>query len=37
MRKVSLFKILVHTTLTILTGGLWLVVLGIKFLLSNSR
>lgn len=37
MRKVSLFKILVHTALTLLTGGLWLIVLGIKFLLSNSR
>lgn len=37
MRKVSLFKILVHTALTFLTGGLWLIVLGIKFLLSNSR
>lgn len=37
MRKVGLFKILVHTALTILTGGLWLVVLIIKFMLSNSR
>lgn len=37
MRKVSLFKILVHTALTLLTGGLWLVVLIIKFMLSNSR
>ena len=37
MRKTSCFSILVHTALTILTGGLWLVVLGIKFLLSNSK
>lgn len=37
MRKTGIFKILIHTALTFLTGGLWLVVLGIKFLLSNSR
>lgn len=37
MRKTSIFKLLVHTVLTIVTGGLWLVVLIIKFILSNSR
>lgn len=37
MRKTSIFKLLVHTALTIVTGGLWLVVLIIKFMLSNSR
>jgi len=29
--------LLLHIILTVLTGGLWLVVLFIKFLMSNSR
>lgn len=30
-------RILLHTLLTLVTGGLWLVVLVIKFLLDNSK
>lgn len=37
MRKTSCLSILFHTFMTVITGGLWLIVLGIKFLLSNSR
>lgn len=37
MRKIGLGKILVHTLLTLLTGGFWLIVLVIWFLISNSR
>lgn len=37
MRKTSCLSILFHTVMTVITGGLWLIVLGIKFLLSNSR
>lgn len=29
-------RVLFHTILVFLTGGLWLVVLGVKFLLDNS-
>ena len=36
-RKSGSGMLLVHVVLTLLTGGLWLVVLFIKFLMSNSR
>jgi hypothetical protein len=29
-------KVLFHVVMTFLTGGLWLIVLGIKFLVKNS-
>lgn len=31
-----MMRILLHTILTVITGGFWLVVLLIKFLLDNS-
>lgn len=33
--RVSLFRILVHSVLVILTGGLWLIPLGVRYLLSK--
>jgi hypothetical protein len=36
-RRVGLGKILFHTIMTFITGGLWLVGLFIWFLVSNSR
>jgi hypothetical protein len=36
-RRVSTGMLLVHVILTICTGGLWLLVPLIKFLMSNSR
>lgn len=35
-KRVGLLRILFHVILTCLTGGLWLVVLMIHYLLSNS-
>jgi hypothetical protein len=35
-RRVGLGSLLVHTVLTFVTGGVWLVILGIRFLLKNS-
>lgn len=35
-RRVGLGRLLIHTVLTFVTGGVWLVVLGIRFLLKNS-
>lgn len=35
-KRVGLFRILFHVLLTFLTGGLWLVVLLIHYLLSHS-
>jgi hypothetical protein len=35
--KVGSGRVLLHVILTVLTGGLWLIVLFIKFLMSNSR
>lgn len=29
-------KVLFHVVMTFLTGGLWLIVLGVKFLVKNS-
>ena len=34
--RVSIFKLLVHLTLTFLTGGLWLIVLGIIWFLRSK-
>ena len=36
MKKYTMVNLLVDVVLTLLTGGLWLVVLLIKFLRSNS-
>lgn len=35
-RRVTPSQIIVHTVLTVLTGGAWLVVLFIRYLLANS-
>ena len=34
MKTVSGWKVLLHTLLTLLTGGLWLIVLLIRYLLK---
>jgi hypothetical protein len=36
-KKAGTGMVLLHVILTVLTGGLWLIVLFIKFLMSNSR
>lgn len=35
-RRVTPSQIIVHSTLIVLTGGLWLVPLTVRYLLSNS-
>lgn len=35
-QRVGIGRLVFHTVLTFVTGGLWLVVLGIRFLLKNS-
>ena len=37
MRRYGFFKLLLDVTLTIITGGLWLIVILIKFLRVNSN
>ena len=34
--RVSIFKVLLHLGLTLLTGGLWLIVLGIVWFLRSK-
>jgi hypothetical protein len=36
-KKVGLFRVLLHTLFGFLTGGIWFIVLLVRWLLNNSR
>jgi hypothetical protein len=34
LKETAMMKLIMHLTLTLFTGGLWLIVLGVKFLIK---